>query len=474
MGQASLTERVFRFAGSRAMFSPGDRVGVAVSGGADSVCLLHLLLALRERWQLELSVIHVDHQLRGAESLEDAQFVAQLAFSHELPFYLERATVDEEGNQEENARRLRLAFFERLRQSGAVNRIATGHTASDQAETVLFRFLRGCGATGLAGVLPVTREGLVRPLLALNRTDVVRYLRQHGIGWREDSTNRSALYTRNRIRHELIPMLTREYQPALVHQLSHLAAMSHDEDVYWEELTAHHYSLLVQPGGRFPVIDCLKLRELPMALIRRVIRHAIRALKGNLRGIDYEHIEAVVRKLGREGGSGCVHLPGVEVIRSMDWLRFAPASRDVIEGTAVPDEWCVPIVAPGEAVLPGAIRLRLRSVEPERGYNGGEAGSQVSGLADGEYGLDWDKIEGPLTLRSWLPGDAYRPAGTRQAEKIKRMFQKARIPLWERRFWPILETGKGIVWSRRFGPSVSHQATSASHRVLGVQEIPAE
>jgi tRNA(Ile)-lysidine synthase len=242
--------------------------------------------------------------------------------------------------------------------------------------------------------------------------------------------------------------------------------MSRDEDMFWEEETEKYYRVMATGGG-MPVLDCGSLKELPVALRRRLIRRAVREAKGDLQRIDYRHVESMMALLDRRGG-GRVVAPGVEVVRSMEWIRFTPAGyRDVHDGSAVL------LAAPGEVTLPDGICLRLRSVPPERGYNGGEAGNRVDG-PDKEDKLDWDRMDGPLTLRWWVPGDAYRRTGAKQAEKIKQMFQMARIPLWERHFWPIIEAGKDIVWSRRFGPSAEHQATSSSRRVLGVREIPAE
>jgi tRNA(Ile)-lysidine synthase len=209
-----MLDRAAEFIARHRMFEPGQRVGVAVSGGADSVFLLHALRELAPRWNLELSIIHIEHGIRGAASLADAEFVAQLAATFSLPFYLHQANVPAiGGNLEEAARNVRQTFYAELIASAAVNRVATGHTRSDQAETVLFRILRGSGLTGLAGILPVTREGLVRPLLATSRDEIECWLRERGIAWREDATNRDLRYARNRLRHEILPLLRDAFNP---------------------------------------------------------------------------------------------------------------------------------------------------------------------------------------------------------------------------------------------------------------------
>ena len=215
-----MIERVVGNITRYSMFRPGQRIGVAVSGGADSVCLLHVLRELAPRWELRLTVLHLDHQLRGEESRQDALFVRELAAALDLPFELREIDVHslcgETGdNLEQAARAARLEFFRSFLQAGTLDRVAVGHTRSDQAETVLFRFLRGSGTAGLSGIRPVTEDGIVRPLLEIQRPEIEQYLRERGIAWRTDSTNVSSAFARNRIRQELLPQLTREWNPRM-------------------------------------------------------------------------------------------------------------------------------------------------------------------------------------------------------------------------------------------------------------------
>src|SRR5579872_924262 len=262
------------------MFQADQRVGVAVSGGADSVCLLHVLFELAPRWNLHLHILHLDHQLRGDESREDARFVEQLAARLCLPCSLAQVDVatlarDRGENLEQAARNERRRFFLEFLQSGAVDRIALGHTRSDQAETVLFRFLRGSGTAGLAGIRPVTAEGFVRPLLGIERSAVEQFLRERSIVWREDSSNASPDFARNRIRHHLLPMLQREWNPGITEMLAHTADWALEEESYWETeidcLAARH--LIVKPPAVLLRAD--RLADLPGAAARRLVRRAI-------------------------------------------------------------------------------------------------------------------------------------------------------------------------------------------------------
>src|SRR5436305_6953667 len=231
----SLLQRVLATVERYGMFSAGQRVGVAVSGGADSVCLLYILRELAAQWNLCLTVLHLDHQLRGDESTADARFVRELADRLGLPIVSRCATLPLSGNLEQAGRRARLAFFSEIIQSGACDRVALGHTRSDQAETVLFRLLRGSGTAGLAGIRPVTSGGIVRPLLDVNRAEVETYLRDRGIGWREDSTNASRRFARNRIRHELLPQLCRDWNPEIAESLARTADWALAEESYWHD-----------------------------------------------------------------------------------------------------------------------------------------------------------------------------------------------------------------------------------------------
>src|SRR5215831_19836384 len=188
----SLIERVACTISRYRMLEAGQRAGVAVSGGADSVCLLHVLRELAPRWNLHLTVLHLNHKLRGRESDEDADFVRCLAAGLNLPLQIREADLRNSGdNLEQAAREARRAFFAESMAAHKLDRIATGHTPTDQAETVLFRFLRGAGTAGLAGIRPVTVEGIVRPLLEIERAEIEQFLGERNIAWREDSSNRS-------------------------------------------------------------------------------------------------------------------------------------------------------------------------------------------------------------------------------------------------------------------------------------------
>ena len=437
------------------MFDPGNRVGVAVSGGADSVFLLHALVELAPRWDLKLSVLHLDHGLRGEESRGDARFVQELAARLELPAHCAESAVarlqaETGDNLEQTARNARLLFYLGFLQRSELDRIATGHTLSDQAETVLFRFLRGSGTAGLSGIRPVTSEGLVRPLLDLERSDIEGYLRDRNITWREDSSNTCRDFARNRIRHDLLPELIRDWNPALVENLAHTAQWAQDEELYWAAEIDRLAAELIKSQPPALLLRSGELSALPRAVARRIVRRVVELAKGDLRGLTFQHVERILEMAAAPEGHDRMQAPGVDIYRSFEWIRVAPPGIDGLAGR----NFRMPVSVPGRFALPD----NSSTVELELVYD-----TSVSGL-------DWERTQGDLELRNWRPGDHYRPVGRASEEKIKMLFQEARIPLWERRNWPILAIGDHIVWARRFGPAVQYAATSASRSVVKVTE----
>lgn len=436
------------------MLEHGQRVGVAVSGGADSVCLLHVLRELAPGRDLRLTVLHLDHGLRGEESRADAEFVRSLAASLGLPALIRQVTLAP-GNIEQSGREARLDFFRGLIASGSVDRVALGHTRRDQAETVLFRFLRGAGTAGLAGIRPVTSDGMVRPLLETGREEIESWLRVRGIPWREDSTNVSPAFARNRIRHDLLPQLAREWNPQMEETLARTAAWALGEESYWQaELDR------LDPT---PILDVAKLRNLPVAVARRVVRRTMERVKGDLRSIDFSHVESVLCLAQAPGGHGALQVPGLDILRSFNQIRIAR------QPVALPAAYCYRVQPSGESLyfpLPNS-SICLQLIEK----------AETSRLSDYVYNiemgcLDWGRLSGSLVLRNWNRGDRFQPSGSTGPRKMKSVFQAARIPVWEREQWPVLADGPWVVWTRRFGVAGAAAATDSTRVILRIQEMP--
>jgi tRNA(Ile)-lysidine synthase len=423
------------------LFRPGQRVAVAVSGGADSVALLRRLLAEQSVLGIVLSVVHVHHGIRGQEADADAAFVEELAGAHRLDFHLRRVDAPQAAESrgetlEEAARNLRYACFEELLAAACADAVATAHTLDDQAETVLYKLLRGAWTEGLSGihpVLPATGGSIVRPFLQAGRAGIEVWLLHLGQPWREDASNSDLTYTRNRVRHQLLPLL-KEFNPEIARQLARLAAISADEERYWQRELDRLLPSLLLPGkpvrgggrssptaaGEAPVaIELDRLRQLPAATRRRVLRAAARQLGVRL---GFEHTESLMALAaaaavprGKKAG-----LPGgLLAERTPREIRFSrPASPQA------------PLPGPEYAFsIPGEVSalefgLRLRAELKEAGDSR------------------------PAVLRNWRPGDRVSLRHRRGVKKVTEILDRLGLNGSARQFWPVVESDGKILWMR--------------------------
>lgn len=412
------------------LLRPGLRLGVGVSGGADSVALLRALAARAPSLGLVLHVAHLHHGLRAAESDADLDFVRQLAAQLGLEFHSARIDTAAEAAKagegiEEAARRLRYSWFRQLMSEIPLHAMATAHTRDDQAETVLAKLLRGAWTEGISAIHPVV-EGpggpVIRPLLGTTRAEIEAYLRALGQSWREDRTNRDTTFTRNRIRHELLPQLE-QWNPQLRERLAQMAELARDEEAWWQDELSRLAPQLILPGvpvrggGRASTaglaIEVTRLAAQPVALQRRLLRQAARQLGAAL---DFAGTESL-RRLALEGrASQRVQLEGLHAERTHRELRLAAGPSN---GTKVVP--AVEIAVPGVTDAP-AFGLRLR-VDAE--------GPAQSAL-----------------LRPWKPGDRVRVRYTAGPKKIKEVLERMRVTGSDREGWPVLELAGRVVWMR--------------------------
>ncbi|MFL6302606.1 MAG: tRNA lysidine(34) synthetase TilS [Candidatus Sulfotelmatobacter sp.] len=555
----SLPERVLSHVRRLELLNAGERVGVAVSGGIDSLALLRLLLELRGELGIVLSVVHFNHKLRGAESDLDQAFVAALAREHGLEFYGEAGDVGGHAAQERvsiesAARELRYAFFHRLlgangpqglkpdesdgrcrgpegplfhgseeaasRSSDGgllgrppsqhLHKIATGHTLDDQAETVLLRVIRGAGLRGLAGIHPTLvvedDEGevygeIVRPLLTTRRRDLECYLRELGQSWRDDATNLSTKFTRNRVRHLLLPLLEKEFNPSVAETLGDVAQIARGEEDYWDNEvagwmgTAVHWSEpvwakeseLVQirgNGGTQAEADATlpdlkaNIGDVPWLVMNASVnrlwllgealavqRRVIKAI-GDEAGIplEFKHIEEIVRFAVQEAGSGGeISLPlGWKVRRDAHQIIFETPNRSEV-GPAGDYEYELPV--PGEVtVCEIGSTLEASRVAANAGYNP-------------EHLLDGESLHAPLKVRNWRAGDRFWPRHTKSPKKVKELLQERHLPRAERSLWPVIVSGEEIVWVRgfsvaaRFAARAGREAVAIVERTIGSERL---
>ena len=437
-----LLERVEDFIRRHRLLAPGERVLVAVSGGPDSLALLHLFTRLKEPWRLELHAAHVNHGLR-ADAAEDAAFVAATGEAWGVPVHVVNVDVRAERRTGESlqqaARRLRYRGLLEIAQAVGAARIALGHHADDQAETVLMRLLRGAGTTGLAGIRP-RRGPYIRPLLAVTRAEIEAYCREFQLKPRTDPSNLSLRYLRNRVRHELLPLLEREYNPNIRAVLARTAALLREEDDLLEALAARAHHRM--QDGRGPAdLPAAGLARLPAALARRVVRRALQAAGVDVALVSADHMAAI---LALVAAPGAVTLPGgVRVGRRADRLVVERFVRR--RAAACGQEPPATLPVPGEARLPRLnVSIHAELVEPPRSLDLIAEPRKAAGPERAV--LDWDRIVPPLVVRTWRPGDRMRPLGMTGSKKVQDIFVDAKVPKDRRASVPIVADQEGILW----------------------------
>ena len=468
------------------LLQPGDRIGVAVSGGADSLALFHVLLDLRSELGIVLSLAHFNHQIRGAESDADESFVARLAEEHKLDFHFSRGdapacAAEEKVSLETAARDLRYAFFRELISAGKVNKIALAHTMDDQAETVLMRLLRGAGTRGLAGIYPQRAEDdaiFIRPLLESRRADIEAFLLARKQPWRVDATNSDTAHTRNKLRHELLPRL-HEFNPAIVETLSRSAQVARAEEDYWQSEVERLLPLLILPGkatrggGRSVetasaksfALDLQALAKQPLALQRRLVRAAAQSLNLEL---DMEHVETILNVA--RGELKAAGLPGeCRLVRTHRELRFEPQAA-LNQASAAGYDYPAPI--PGQVSIPQVnllVHLHLKPLAKDDAAYNRQASQPQEVFCHEDGSLKPLASAATLRVRNWHEGDRFRQAHSAREKKVKDLLQEMKVPRELRRNWPVVSSGEKVIWVKGTRPLALWFADQRGLQILWIE-----
>jgi tRNA(Ile)-lysidine synthase len=466
--QEPLEPRVQRFIRENDLVTGQRCLLVAVSGGPDSVCLLHLLDRLKGELGIGLHVAHLDHQLRGAESEADARYVADLAKRLDIPATIERREVRayqarRRCSLEEAAREVRYAFLAEAARATGAERVAVGHTVDDHIETILMHLIRGTGTRGLRGLQPsVSWQSsggsltVIRPLLEVSREETAGYCQQHQLMPRIDASNRSLSPLRNRIRHQLLPLL-RSYNPAVAEALLRAARLAGDDLAFIEREGARLWGELARREGDTLILDGRGFLELPLALKRHLLRTSMEQLLGNLMDIETRHIEEIIDALDKPAGKR-LSLPG-GLVFSVEYHKYliGPDPAALSPFPVLKEELALKV--PGETRLPGW-RIEARLIDRRQMA---EKGDNFTAY------FDRDKTGDRLLVRSRRRGDRFQPLGLSQPKKLGEFMIDARIPQPWRERVPIVCSAEQILWVVGWRIDERVKVTDDTGRVLRLE-----
>ncbi len=460
MYHGTVLERLLQYVAEHKLIRAGDRIAVAVSGGADSVGLLRLLLDARSELGVVLSVAHFNHKIRGCDADEDEAFVQELAAKYDLPFHAASADTpqfarDHHLGLEAAARQLRHDFFRELMRQNTAKKVATAHTLDDQAETVLLRLMRGAGTKGLAGIYPEVKvEGgsIVRPLLGARRTELRAWLESQGQTWREDATNADLSFTRNRVRHKLLPLIETEFGSAPLERLAETAEIARAEEEYWES-GLPPLSREQTADGEYSLSIAALLQQ-PLAIRRRLVRAAAEKLNASL---DFQHVEQVLA-LAQSGRRRTISLPnGLCASADKGTLRVR---TEQAESEVQP--FAYKLSVPGEIEIAELrCRIRFRLISGNRALAACNPQQLLSPTLNGSE----------LVIRNWRAGDRFWPLHSKSDKKIKELLKPDCVPAALRALWPLAEHEGKIVWVRGLPVSRNFCIRDEESAVV-VEELP--
>nr|HID58839.1 tRNA lysidine(34) synthetase TilS [Desulfobacterales bacterium] len=443
------------------MLEKGEIVVIGVSGGPDSVALLHALIALSDLWSLRLVVAHLNHGLRGEEADRDADFVGQLAAQLHISCEIEKRDViryrsDHGLSLEEAARVVRYDFLDSVAAKYSADKIALGHQANDNAESILIHLMRGSGPKGLSGIPPVREGRIIRPLIEVTREEICDFLKEKNLRYTTDTSNADLKYLRNRVRHDLIPHMKDHFNSKIVQNLNRLSCILREEESFWEdEIDSILRRLTVAQKENSLTISVPKLLRLHDAVIRRVVREAVKLTKGDLRRFGLRDIDSVIRLVRSHRSSTRIQLPGgLYASRDRDRLAFSvglPQDRLLFDY---------------RIDSPGTVRVREIDTVIELSY---VDISEITNLKNPgpKTGLfDADSVRFPIRLRNWIPGDRFQPLGMKGTQKVKAFFTNNKVPLVQRYRCPIFLCGEKIIWVGGYRIDDSVKITQRTKRVL--------
>jgi tRNA(Ile)-lysidine synthase len=462
------------------MFAAGDRVLVAVSGGPDSVALVSLLKDLASRLSITLGVAHLNHGLRP-EAEQEASYVETLAHKLALPFHLESRDIEAYRRRhglslEEAAREARYSFYKRVLTEKGYQKAALGHHRDDNAEMVLMNLLRGSGPLGLSGIPPVREKMIVRPLINLSRADILAYLDHRQLEYVWDASNADLRFTRNRIRHTLLPLIQKEFNTNILETLHRTAAITGDEN-RWLESVADPIcdSVITRTAPRQVSLAIAALNKLSRAPARRVVRRAVALLRGNLRRITFAHVDDLMQLAANGKEAARVDLPGlIAAVKMKDrlLLQIMSGPRQPLEPETPPGCYEFPVAA-HQVTDPANFSLEIAATGGRIIFQRRNAydTSKISGSGQQTALFDIDQLCFPLRIRNYQPGDRFTPLGMRGSKKLKKLFNEREVRQSDRAISPVLVSGHDIIWVVGQQQAEAGKVTRQTRQVLEVKYV---
>jgi tRNA(Ile)-lysidine synthase len=459
------------------MLEPGDSVLAGVSGGADSIALVYILLKLSPELGLQLGIAHFDHGLRTGESDRDAEFVVSVAKNLNLPCYSKKANVKKFSihhklSIEEAGRILRHKFLSETARKNGFDKIAMGHQKDDMAETVLINILRGSGSRGISGI-PPKRDMIVRPLIDISRSDIEYFLQSENIAHITDSSNMDTRFLRNRIRHRLIPLLASEYNSEIVENLNRTAEIIRDEQTWLDSMTDPLYKRIQLPGDRFHIkLSIPELKKMPVAAARRIIRKAVFEIKGNLHGVGFRHMDAVLELITSENKNFQFDFPGPVRIKrenaTLEIIRRKNRGRDetVTRQNGIQQPLFEYIITNPQTVFVRETDQLIQLAELSSHEVSWLKKSNSYATDPKEAYMDMVSLSYPILVRSFRPGDRFRPLGLSGFQKLKKFFNNHKVPFSQRKNIPILECSGKIIWVAGYRIDDAVKIKSSTKKVL--------
>jgi tRNA(Ile)-lysidine synthase len=459
MFRKSVVSKVFDFIDSQGLVEPDDSILVGFSGGPDSVFLVTALNQYIERVRGSIICCHVHHGLRGSAASDDEAFVRLFAAEHGLPFSSVHVDVkarmrEQHRSLEVAARELRLNALERERKRQGARSIALGHTADDAVETFLLNLLRGSGRKGLSGIQP-KRSHIIRPLLAVTREEIISHLKCNRINYRVDATNWQSAFTRNFVRHELLPYIEKRMNRTVKSNILQLISIINGEEELLDRMTSEIFSSRCTVGRDGFSMSREDFKDLDTALQRRLIARCFSETVAGMKWLNFKEIEAI-RASGTGKSSG--------VTFSYHGVRFLVGARSIMVAREIPEQQDsgeeVTIPMPGEVAFLGRYRIRTAIIDS---VNGDMKSN------DRAY-FDLDKLAMPLTLRGRRHGDAFVPFGMEHEKKVKALLIDEKIPFWEREAIPVVSDAHRIIWVAGVRRSAHAPVNEKTKRVLKIEK----